>query len=118
MTRTTPELAPPLQTSTPHQREDGWPLRMNWRAACPISGGSSVESGFGPGALRPQSRDLNTRLQQPFGFWNSEDKNKVTNWFSPLSPIIFDGPFAYFSRSFQGPNETSSTFPGPSVRQI
>ncbi|GBO42111.1 hypothetical protein AVEN_60771-1 [Araneus ventricosus] len=25
MTRTTPELAPPLQTSTPLQREDVWP---------------------------------------------------------------------------------------------
>ncbi|GBO34821.1 hypothetical protein AVEN_205819-1 [Araneus ventricosus] len=24
MTRTTPELAPPLQTSAPHQREDVW----------------------------------------------------------------------------------------------
>ncbi|GBM51097.1 hypothetical protein AVEN_216868-1 [Araneus ventricosus] len=28
MTRTTPELAHPLQTSTPHQREDVWPLRI------------------------------------------------------------------------------------------
>ncbi|GBM36841.1 hypothetical protein AVEN_82831-1 [Araneus ventricosus] len=27
MTRTTPELAPPLQASAPHQREDVWPLR-------------------------------------------------------------------------------------------
>ncbi|GBM13592.1 hypothetical protein AVEN_124001-1 [Araneus ventricosus] len=25
MTRTTPELAPPLQTSAPNQREDAWP---------------------------------------------------------------------------------------------
>ncbi|GBM65545.1 hypothetical protein AVEN_83392-1 [Araneus ventricosus] len=34
MTRTTPKLAPPLQTSTPHQREDVWPLEgrvMVWR---------------------------------------------------------------------------------------
>ncbi|GBO15179.1 hypothetical protein AVEN_19488-1 [Araneus ventricosus] len=28
MTRTTPELVPTLQPSTPHQREDVWPLRM------------------------------------------------------------------------------------------
>ncbi|GBL91622.1 hypothetical protein AVEN_21696-1, partial [Araneus ventricosus] len=46
MTRTTPELAPPLQTSAPHQREDVWPLRVIWSAADPIHGGSSVESGF------------------------------------------------------------------------
>ncbi|GBO46323.1 hypothetical protein AVEN_163349-1 [Araneus ventricosus] len=30
-------------------------------SAGPIHGASSVESGFGPGALRPQSRDLTTR---------------------------------------------------------
>ncbi|GBL72237.1 hypothetical protein AVEN_115206-1 [Araneus ventricosus] len=66
MTRTTPELAPPLQTSTPHRREDVWPLRMNWRATGPIHGGSSVESGFEPGTLRPQSRDLTTRPPRPF----------------------------------------------------
>ncbi|GBN30195.1 hypothetical protein AVEN_226539-1 [Araneus ventricosus] len=61
MTKTAPELAPPLQDSTPHQREDVWSLRMIWRAAGPIHGGSSVESGFEPGAFRPQSRDLTTR---------------------------------------------------------
>ncbi|GBM70196.1 hypothetical protein AVEN_20500-1 [Araneus ventricosus] len=31
----------------------------------PIHGGSSVESGFEPGTLRPQSRDLTTRTQRP-----------------------------------------------------
>ncbi|GBN81585.1 hypothetical protein AVEN_270749-1 [Araneus ventricosus] len=65
MTKTTPELAPPLQTSTPHQREDVWSLRMIWRAAGPRHGGSSVEAGFEPGALRPQSRDLTTRAPRP-----------------------------------------------------
>ncbi|GBN48200.1 hypothetical protein AVEN_156177-1 [Araneus ventricosus] len=65
MTRTTPELAPPLQASTPHQREGVWPLRMIWRAAGPIHGGSSGESGFEPGTLRPQSRDLTTRPPRP-----------------------------------------------------
>ncbi|GBO43580.1 hypothetical protein AVEN_253457-1 [Araneus ventricosus] len=43
MTRTTPELAPSLQNSTPHQREDVWALRMIQRATGPIHGGSSVE---------------------------------------------------------------------------
>ncbi|GBM10281.1 hypothetical protein AVEN_158145-1, partial [Araneus ventricosus] len=28
MTRTTPELTPPLQTSAPHQRKDDWPHTM------------------------------------------------------------------------------------------
>ncbi|GBM18202.1 hypothetical protein AVEN_151734-1 [Araneus ventricosus] len=58
MTRTTPELAPPLQASTPHQREDLWPLCMIWYETGPIHGGSSVESGFEPGTLRPQSLAL------------------------------------------------------------
>ncbi|GBL55905.1 hypothetical protein AVEN_167289-1, partial [Araneus ventricosus] len=31
----------------------------------PIHVGSSVESGFEPGALRPQSRDLTTRPTRP-----------------------------------------------------
>ncbi|GBM43002.1 hypothetical protein AVEN_88604-1 [Araneus ventricosus] len=66
MTRTTPELTPPLQTSTPHQREDVWPLRMIWRAAVPIHSGSSVESVFEPGTLRPQGRDTTTRKIQEF----------------------------------------------------
>ncbi|GBO45845.1 hypothetical protein AVEN_164697-1 [Araneus ventricosus] len=65
MTRTTPRLAPPLQTSTPHQRGGVWPLRMIWRATGPIHGGSSVESGLEPGALRFQSRDLTTRPPRP-----------------------------------------------------
>ncbi|GBL96858.1 hypothetical protein AVEN_118974-1, partial [Araneus ventricosus] len=58
MTRTTPELEPPLQTSMSHQRENVWPLRMIERAAGPIHGGSSVESGFEPG-------DLPTRPPRP-----------------------------------------------------
>ncbi|GBM28601.1 hypothetical protein AVEN_72175-1 [Araneus ventricosus] len=65
MTRRTPELAPPLQASTPHQREGVWPLRMIWRAAGPIHGGSSVKLGFEPGTLRPQSRGLTTRPPRP-----------------------------------------------------
>ncbi|GBN01306.1 hypothetical protein AVEN_240022-1 [Araneus ventricosus] len=65
MTRTTPELAPPLQASAPRQREGVWPLRMIWRTTGPIHDGSSVESGFGPEALLPQSRDPTTRPPRP-----------------------------------------------------
>ncbi|GBM58841.1 DBH-like monooxygenase protein 1 [Araneus ventricosus] len=53
MKRTTPDLAAPLQSSALHQREDVWPLTI-WRAAGPIHDGSSVESGFEPGAFRIQ----------------------------------------------------------------
>ncbi|GBM75597.1 hypothetical protein AVEN_271504-1 [Araneus ventricosus] len=52
MTKTKPELAPPLETSAPCQREKGWPLSMIQRATGPIHGGSSVESGIEPGILR------------------------------------------------------------------
>ncbi|GBN01498.1 hypothetical protein AVEN_20697-1 [Araneus ventricosus] len=41
MKRTTPELAPPLQTSAPHQREDVWP--PTYDLTCPIRDRSSVE---------------------------------------------------------------------------
>ncbi|GBN94378.1 hypothetical protein AVEN_6967-1 [Araneus ventricosus] len=62
MTRATPEMAPPLQASSPHRREGDWQRRMIWRAAGPIRhGGSSVESCFEPGTLRPQGQDLTTR---------------------------------------------------------
>ncbi|GBM09072.1 hypothetical protein AVEN_87682-1 [Araneus ventricosus] len=56
MTRTTPELAPPLQTSEP--------LRMIQRTTGPIHVGSSVESGFEPASLR-SGRDLTTRPPRP-----------------------------------------------------
>ncbi|GBM02088.1 hypothetical protein AVEN_209773-1 [Araneus ventricosus] len=52
MTRTTPELAPPLQTSSPHQWKGVWP------ATGPIHGGCSVEWGFEPATLRSQVRAL------------------------------------------------------------
>ncbi|GBL72471.1 hypothetical protein AVEN_115387-1 [Araneus ventricosus] len=54
MTRATP----PLQASTQHQREGVWLLRMIQRAAGPIHGGSSVESGFEPGTLRNRAEAL------------------------------------------------------------
>ncbi|GBM90151.1 hypothetical protein AVEN_20276-1 [Araneus ventricosus] len=65
MARTTPELAPPLQASAPHQRKGVWPLRMIQRATGPIHGGSSVESGFEPTILRSRGRDLTTRPPRP-----------------------------------------------------
>ncbi|GBN30403.1 hypothetical protein AVEN_17317-1 [Araneus ventricosus] len=94
MTRTTPELAPPLQISTPHQREDVWPLRMIKRATGPIHGGSSVESGFEPRALRPQSRDLTTRPQRPQP--NDQDDSSV------------DTPFSNFHTTSVGELSTST----------
>ncbi|GBM10856.1 hypothetical protein AVEN_42116-1 [Araneus ventricosus] len=39
---------------------------MILRATGPIHGGSSVESGLGPGALRPQGPDLTIRPPRPF----------------------------------------------------
>ncbi|GBM52947.1 hypothetical protein AVEN_111302-1 [Araneus ventricosus] len=75
MTRTTSELAPPLKTSTPHQREDVWPLRMICRATGPMHGGSSVGLGFEPGALRPQGRGLTTRLPWPPSLLDLESKH-------------------------------------------
>ncbi|GBM61918.1 hypothetical protein AVEN_69574-1 [Araneus ventricosus] len=65
MTRTAPELAPPLQTSAPHRRLDIWPLCMIWGVAGPIHGGSSVASGFRPATLRFRGRDLTTRPPRP-----------------------------------------------------
>ncbi|GBN66531.1 hypothetical protein AVEN_80740-1 [Araneus ventricosus] len=40
---------------------DVWPLHMIQSATDPIHGGSSVESGFESGTLRPQCRDLTYR---------------------------------------------------------
>ncbi|GBN04100.1 hypothetical protein AVEN_88934-1 [Araneus ventricosus] len=58
MTRTPPELGSPLHISLPHQRGDVWSLGMIWRAADPIRDESSMESGFGPGALWPEAETL------------------------------------------------------------
>ncbi|GBL95804.1 hypothetical protein AVEN_197138-1 [Araneus ventricosus] len=65
MTRTTPELVPPLKASAQHQREGVWTLSMGWRAAGPIRGGSSVELGFEPATLRSRGRGLATRPLKP-----------------------------------------------------
>ncbi|GBN77973.1 hypothetical protein AVEN_129811-1 [Araneus ventricosus] len=65
MKRTKPELAPPLQTSAPHQREGVRPQHMIWRPAGLIHDGSSVESGFEPATLRSRGRDLSIRPPRP-----------------------------------------------------
>ncbi|GBN75573.1 hypothetical protein AVEN_220180-1 [Araneus ventricosus] len=57
MTRTTPELAPPLQTSTPHQQEDVWPLRMIWRATWRIFSGIGFRT-WNPPTPKPRSLPL------------------------------------------------------------
>ncbi|GBN30450.1 hypothetical protein AVEN_255441-1 [Araneus ventricosus] len=65
MTRTTPELAHPSpnfhSTLTGGRLATTYDLTRN----IPIYGGSSVESGFEPGTVRPQSRDLTTRPPRP-----------------------------------------------------
>ncbi|GBM86703.1 hypothetical protein AVEN_222226-1 [Araneus ventricosus] len=49
-----------------HATPTGGRLATTYDLACngPIYGGSSVESGFEPGALRSQCRDLTTRPQR------------------------------------------------------
>ncbi|GBO34290.1 hypothetical protein AVEN_166295-1 [Araneus ventricosus] len=59
---------------------------MIWRAAGPIHGGSSVESGFGPGTLRPQSRGLTTRPPRPSN--KTDDKGKESKVVSEAKPGI------------------------------
>ncbi|GBL87125.1 hypothetical protein AVEN_218808-1 [Araneus ventricosus] len=58
MTRTTPELAPPLQTSAPHQREDVWPTTYD--LACNRPNTRRIFSGIGfrtwiPPAPKPKA---------------------------------------------------------------
>ncbi|GBN71681.1 hypothetical protein AVEN_109039-1 [Araneus ventricosus] len=82
MTRTTLELPLPLKTSTPHQRQDVWPLRMIQRVTDPIHGGPPLESGFVLGTLRPQIRDLNTKSPRPRKKCKQQDEisyEKVNN---------------------------------------
>ncbi|GBO01025.1 hypothetical protein AVEN_40432-1 [Araneus ventricosus] len=65
MTRTTPELAHPFPNF--HATPTGGRLATTYDLACnrSIYGGSSVELGFEPGCLRPQSTDLATMPQRP-----------------------------------------------------
>ncbi|GBM36796.1 hypothetical protein AVEN_248747-1 [Araneus ventricosus] len=76
MTRTTPELLPPLQASAPHQRENVWFLTYDLACNRPntrrIFGGIDFELG----TLRLQGRHLTTRSPQP----------KIINKLSMLRP--------------------------------
>ncbi|GBM46669.1 hypothetical protein AVEN_261049-1 [Araneus ventricosus] len=62
MTRTTPELAPPLQTSAPHQLKNVWPLTYD--LACNSPNTRRIFRGIGFRTW-PQNRDLTTRLPRP-----------------------------------------------------
>ncbi|GBN13246.1 hypothetical protein AVEN_101716-1 [Araneus ventricosus] len=62
MTRATPELAPPLQTSAPHPLEEVW--LSTYGSIGPRNGGIFSGFEFRNGALRPQSRGLITRPPQ------------------------------------------------------
>ncbi|GBN14420.1 hypothetical protein AVEN_210121-1 [Araneus ventricosus] len=84
MTRTTPELAPPLQTSTPHQREDVWPHRI-YRSPDPLTR-RRFFSGIGlqiwnPSAPRsgprPPRPHLNRALSADCSDWWKQDLNVV-----------------------------------------
>ncbi|GBM14962.1 hypothetical protein AVEN_42423-1, partial [Araneus ventricosus] len=66
MTGTAPGLAPPLQASAPRRWEEVWPLRMIWRAAGHIHGGSLVKSGLEPATLMSPGRDFTTRPPRPY----------------------------------------------------
>ncbi|GBM50700.1 hypothetical protein AVEN_45968-1 [Araneus ventricosus] len=61
MTRMTPELV--LPSPSFHATPTRGRLATTYDLACnrPINGGSSGESGFEPGTLRPQSRDPTTK---------------------------------------------------------
>ncbi|GBM34437.1 hypothetical protein AVEN_226851-1 [Araneus ventricosus] len=67
MTRTTPQLPP---SPSFHVTPTGGRLATTYDFARngPIHGGSSVESGFEHGILRPQSRDLTTRSPRPLRY--------------------------------------------------
>ncbi|GBM68540.1 hypothetical protein AVEN_247891-1 [Araneus ventricosus] len=68
MTSMTPELAPPLQTSSPWQWKDFWSPKSNFnRHQAHIHSGSSVESGIEPDTLRPRCPGLATSQQVPSG---------------------------------------------------
>ncbi|GBM48985.1 hypothetical protein AVEN_55199-1 [Araneus ventricosus] len=59
MTRTTPELAPPLHTSAPGQREDVW--APTYDLTFNIHGASSVESSFEPSGREVETLTLGHR---------------------------------------------------------
>ncbi|GBN08304.1 hypothetical protein AVEN_90466-1 [Araneus ventricosus] len=69
----TPFLGRPGQCGYFYATPTGRRLTTTYDLTCnrPIHGGSSVESGFEPGTLRLQSRDLTTRPPWPLTKWKS-----------------------------------------------
>ncbi|GBM38885.1 hypothetical protein AVEN_83870-1 [Araneus ventricosus] len=86
MTRTTPEVAPSLQTSSPHQPEDvcspTYDLTFN------RSSTGWTFNGIGIRNLRPQSRNLTTRPQRPRGHYPSKRLNYLHRNFLYVSCLI------------------------------
>ncbi|GBN13686.1 hypothetical protein AVEN_199731-1 [Araneus ventricosus] len=79
MTRTTPELAPPLQTSAPAGVQ-----------LAPTDLTSSAESGFEPGAFRPRGRDLTTSPTKFIGcFFFHYSFDKRIKFVSKWSLFVF-----------------------------
>ncbi|GBN53710.1 hypothetical protein AVEN_67376-1 [Araneus ventricosus] len=64
---------------------------MIWLAAGPIHGGSLVESGFQPRALRPRSRDLTTRPPLPSQNRTFQDDNALEQAVNHLIVITGGG---------------------------
>ncbi|GBM37400.1 hypothetical protein AVEN_28350-1 [Araneus ventricosus] len=65
MTRTTPELAPPLQTSAPHQREDIWLHTYDLMCNRSIIPRIFIGIGSPTWSLLLRSRRFNSRPPQP-----------------------------------------------------
>ncbi|GBM77606.1 hypothetical protein AVEN_165632-1 [Araneus ventricosus] len=82
-----PFLGRPGQCGYFYATPTGVRLATMYGSTCnrPIHGGSSVESGFEPGTLQPQSRNLTTRPPQPQirkgvpaqAFSSSSDRSKL-----------------------------------------
>ncbi|GBM64576.1 hypothetical protein AVEN_56550-1 [Araneus ventricosus] len=88
MTRRTPELSSSLQTSTPHQREDVWPLMYDLTCNRPNTRRIFSGTGFRAGTLRPQSRDLTTRPPRPPAFIKFPISDITGKPYDPrLSPV-------------------------------
>ncbi|GBN81060.1 hypothetical protein AVEN_44430-1 [Araneus ventricosus] len=92
MTRTKPELAPSLQTSAPHQREDDDPLHIIQRETGPhkrrIFAGTRFQT-WNPPA---RSRDLTTRPPRALGI--------VKNTFNISKCWIFNAEYGYVYARF------------------
>ncbi|GBN12333.1 hypothetical protein AVEN_241526-1 [Araneus ventricosus] len=83
MTRTTPELAPPLQTSAPLRREDIWSLPYDLACNRPHTRWIFKGIGFRTATLRSRGRDPTTRPPRPFlhgGFSKETGQHLCSSW--------------------------------------